>query len=367
MNRKHLDRISANKQGDMKLVEKLLRDGCGHKIGEELGWDKRKVQRIIQELNKVYGDSNRIHSIRRSQNTNKDASNITYKMEYPQQLAFSETLFDSNDRDYIFSLYQLLAAIGETIPTKDILGSKNIDDEDIFKGKIDAGSCSVKTKKNIVLLYKPLMDNKVVKFSYPLKMDKNNVATVSPYCIKTFNGKWYLFGYKHIIGGNINKWDIYDLNLISDIKECNDFKFRPIELKEINRYYESQVGFFPVTPNSKGNNYPTQEDIDANIWEVRFRIADPETNDEEERKQLKYKWYWYIKNNPIHGSQIETVEDHSRSEYEFCLKVGDSPNLFNRLRRRGSEIEILEPQALRDRMKEESRKLYNLYNKEDNK
>ena len=105
MDRIFLDRVSANKQGDMKLVEKLLRDGCEHKIGEELGWDKRKVQRIIKNLNEVYGNSNKIHSIRKMQDTNNDTSFITYKMEEPQQLAFSEILFDSNDRDYIFSFY----------------------------------------------------------------------------------------------------------------------------------------------------------------------------------------------------------------------------------------------------------------------
>ena len=67
MNRKLLDRISANAQGDMKLVEKLLRDGCEHKIGEELGWDKRKVQRIIKNLNEfvhylvlIYRNINRV-------------------------------------------------------------------------------------------------------------------------------------------------------------------------------------------------------------------------------------------------------------------------------------------------------------------
>lgn len=362
MDRIFLDRISANTQGDMKLVEKLLRDGCEHKIGEELGWDKRKVQRIIKNLNEVYGSSNKIHSIRKTQDTNNDASFITYKMEVPQQLAFSEILLDSNDRNYMFSLYRLLTALGETIPTKDIIGFENNDGEDIFKGKIDAGKSNKQVKENIVNLYNPLMDECAICIDYYWRDRINfDTFTISPYCIKTFNNKWYLFGFKHgQTDENIHKWDIFDLNLIKNIREPDSaIEFKNLDLKEINRYYEPQIGFYPRILDIYG--YPTLEDIENNIKTIKFRITKPNTGDKEKDNKVAKRNYEYIKNNPIHKSQQESKINHSDGEYEFTLHVVYSPNLFNILRFRGSEIEVLEPDWLREKMADEAQMMYNIY------
>jgi len=341
------------RQQNMRKVEKLLLDGNSHDIATELGLGQRQIQRINKDLNDVYGGDNKVECHRSRQN------GTTYQLSNTHNIIFPELLLDANDREYMLALYQLIVNIGQTLPTGGILGKTPGESYDCFKGKIDIGSSSDKVKKNLILLYQPLMNEKNVRITYNGNAKK---IEISPYCVKTYNNKWYLFGYKlpDTIEGNPNEWENFDLNLIDQIEESTSGRgFKPCKT-DLNDYYSSQIGFYTYK-DRETKLYKTLEQVKQEIEVVEFRIADPKAKTEEQNIKLKQKWGSYIEHNPLHKSQRVKSQD-SKGNKTFEIRVNVTPNLFNRLRFYGAEIEILKPKTLRNQMALEASKLNDIYN-----
>ena len=82
-------------------------------------------------------------------------------------------------------------------------------------------------------------------------------------------------------------------------------------------------------------------------WSIKIKAMDTE------RK--------FLRTLPLHHSQKETIVNNNTSIFEYQLVP--TKDLVIELLSRGSNIEILEPEALRKQMLEQAKAMVNLYNK----
>ena len=142
---------------------------------------------------------------------------------------------------------------------------------------------------------------------------------VQPYALKVFNRRWYLLGYikeKHDLR-TIALDRILDLKILSTSFELpEDFDAR--------KYFANVVGIFV-------NN-------DLPVTKVMIRAYGTQAE--------------YLRSTPLHKSQAE-----GRSKYrefaEFNYRLCITPELVSQLLAMGDKVEVLEPEELREEMKEE--------------
>lgn len=142
---------------------------------------------------------------------------------------------------------------------------------------------------------------------------------VQPYALKVFNRRWYLLGYikeKHDLR-TIALDRILDLKILSTSFELpEDFDAR--------KYFANVVGIFV-------NN-------DLPVTKVMIRAYGTQAE--------------YLRSTPLHKSQAE-----GRSKYrefaEFAYRLCITPELVSQLLAMGDKVEVLEPEELREEMKEE--------------
>ena len=150
---------------------------------------------------------------------------------------------------------------------------------------------------------------------------------VQPYALKVFNRRWYLLGYikeKHDLR-TIALDRILDLKILSTSFELpEDFDAR--------KYFANVVGIFV-------NN-------DLPVTKVMIRAYGTQAE--------------YLRSTPLHKSQTE-----GRSKYrefaEFTYRLCITPELISQLLAMGDTVEVLEPQKLREEMKERISKIFNYY------
>ena len=142
---------------------------------------------------------------------------------------------------------------------------------------------------------------------------------VQPYALKVFNRRWYLLGYikeKHDLR-TIALDRILDLKILSTSFELpEDFDAR--------KYFANVVGIFV-------NN-------DLPVTKIMIRAYGTQAE--------------YLRSTPLHKSQAE-----GRSKYrefaEFTYRLCITPELVSQLLAMGDKVEVLEPEELREEMKEE--------------
>ena len=142
---------------------------------------------------------------------------------------------------------------------------------------------------------------------------------VQPYALKVFNRRWYLLGNikeKHDLR-TIALDRILDLKILSTSFELpEDFDAR--------KYFANVVGIFV-------NN-------DLPVTKVMIRAYGTQAE--------------YLRSTPLHKSQAE-----GRSKYrefaEFNYRLCITPELVSQLLSMGDKVEVLEPEELREEMKEE--------------
>ena len=142
---------------------------------------------------------------------------------------------------------------------------------------------------------------------------------VQPYALKVFNRRWYLLGYikeKHDLR-TIALDRILDLKILSTSFELpEDFDAR--------KYFANVVGIFV-------NN-------DLPVTKIMIRAYGTQAE--------------YLRSTPLHKSQSE-----GRSKYrefaEFTYRLCITPELISQLLAMGDKVEVLEPEELREEMKEE--------------
>ena len=150
--------------------------------------------------------------------------------------------------------------------------------------------------------------------------------TVEPYAIKVFKQRWYLLA-------NDNKWEmpaVYALDRIVSLEETNeDFVF-PTD-------FDAETFFKDCYGVLCGTNDKAQK--------IVLRAYPPYVN--------------YLRTLPLHASQKEL---NSNSEYaDFELYLRPTFDFRQELLCQGDEVEVLEPKAFREEMKQMAQKIVNRY------
>ena len=150
---------------------------------------------------------------------------------------------------------------------------------------------------------------------------------VQPYALKVYAHRWYLLGYLKEQQGLRH----LSLDRMLDVKILKT-KFDMPKDFDAKKYYENVVGIY-VNP-------------ELPIENVKIRAYGIQAE--------------YLLSTPLHRTQ--SLKKYSRGEFaEFTYRLCVTPDLISQLLAMGDRVEVLEPEGLREKMKEEARKLFGRY------
>ena len=151
---------------------------------------------------------------------------------------------------------------------------------------------------------------------------------IQPYALKVYNRRWYLLGYLKEHEGLRN----IALDRILNLKVLKTNFDLPADF-DARRYYANVVGIFV------NDDLPPQKVI-IRVYGVQAE---------------------YLRSTPLHKSQKETY--YKRGEFsEFTYKLCVTPELVSQLLAMGENVEVLDPEELREEMKKRTYSMFNFYN-----
>lgn len=149
---------------------------------------------------------------------------------------------------------------------------------------------------------------------------------IQPYALRAFNHRWYLLGYLKEEGLRTIALDrILDLKVLK-----NSFKLP--EDFDVRKYFADVVGVYV--------------NEDKPIMRVKIRAYGVHAE--------------YLRSTPLHKSQSEIYFKHGEFA-EFTYRLCITPELESQLMAMGENVEVLEPETLKEKMKKRINKMYNLY------
>ena len=149
-----------------------------------------------------------------------------------------------------------------------------------------------------------------------------------PYCLKVFKQRWYLVG-KPDDHPEEKEPRVYSLDRVHDIA-ITDKEGRAPSNFNPEAFFENQFG-------------------------VDRRISQPEKI----RIRVKATAANYLRTLPLHDSQIEV--EHTNDYSIFTFYIAPTYDFVQELRKHGSNLEVLEPEHLREAFKQESACLAKMY------
>ena len=184
----------------------------------------------------------------------------------------------------------------------------------------------LKGKEHIGVLFNLIIKNKQIKLIYqPYGRDPIE-ANVSPYHLKQYNNRWFLF----CKNSNYDSISNYPLDRIQSIEELSH-GFVPTTINWLD-YFEDFIGV--TKPMESG---PPQKII------LRFS---------EKRIQ-------YVQTKPLHGTQ--RIDRDDKSGRTLSISVIPNRELYQLLLSFGADIEVLAPDEVRGKMVDEISKMTKNY------
>jgi len=173
-------------------------------------------------------------------------------------------------------------------------------------------------------LYNAIIYRKVIAIEYKTFKSENNIKyELSPYHLKQYNKRWFLFG------KSLNYETLTNLALD-----------RIISIKETDETYEEcMIDFNDYFEDIVGVTIP-----DAHIVTIKIKIAESLVP--------------YIKTKPIHPSQVYKFENDI---HRITIKVIPNYELESLLLSYGENLQVLEPFSLIEKMKSRIEKMKNNY------
>lgn len=151
---------------------------------------------------------------------------------------------------------------------------------------------------------------------------------ISPYLIKEYNNRWFLFG--HRTGRNY----LYNVPLDRIEKiSASDSPFVENQQYDLTEYFEDVIGV----------SVPTDQSTVKIILRATLSLAP------------------YIETKPLHGSQKTISRDNSC--VTFSIELSPNFELFKTLLSHGEDIEVMEPDSIRKEMAGKIKKLNDVYSK----
>ena len=175
----------------------------------------------------------------------------------------------------------------------------------------------------LIELFDYIKSESVLLIKYqPFQVDEILTITISPYHLKQFNNRWFLFGQNHAHEDYIQN---LALDRIKEIKKCEKSQYIPTDL-DFKKYFHAVIG-----------------------------VTIPKEKVEKIKLQFSEKRFPYVVTKPIHATQIN-LANHV---VQLTLKI--NPELMSLILSYGSDVKVLEPQTLVEQMKEETLKMVEGY------
>ena len=183
----------------------------------------------------------------------------------------------------------------------------------------------LKGLNHITPLFEAIVKKQVLSIRYQaFKANKPITCEFHPYYLKQYNNRWFLFGWNTEFGAITN----FALDRIESVSPMFvEYKPKPA-YANFDEYFDDIVG---VTIPEK-----TKKEL------ILMRVA-PDR-------------YPYIKNKPLHPSQ-----HNYDKEFRISIRVIPNKELIALLLSFGSQLEVLEPQNVREMMKEHVKTLNKFY------
>jgi len=192
---------------------------------------------------------------------------------------------------------------------------------------------------NIHLLpvfYKAITDKQVLRFSYqPFGQDQFEL-TFHPQFLKEYNGRWFVLGEaerhracEHDVGERerFNAYNVPLDRIVSDVSMVDDVEYIPAEKGFYQKFFKDIIG---VT-----------HEKDAKLENVVIRT------------KTAYQ-HGLLLTKPLHHSQKETVPfgKYEDGDYgEVALTIEPNRELRGRILMYGEGLEVMQPQTLREQIK----------------
>ncbi|MGN1248340.1 MAG: helix-turn-helix transcriptional regulator [Paludibacteraceae bacterium] len=151
---------------------------------------------------------------------------------------------------------------------------------------------------------------------------------LTPYCLKVFKQRWYLVG-KPEDHPEEAEPRVYALDRVKEICATDKPYRMPKDFKP-SKFFEAQFGVDRSTTEAE---------------RIRIKVSAATAN--------------YIRTLPIHGSQFELERNDQYSLFGFY--VAPTYDFIQELRKHGSNLEVIEPIHLREKFKQESARLGQIY------
>ena len=186
--------------------------------------------------------------------------------------------------------------------------------------------------KNFLLeITTAIKENSALKFIYKKYGEKDvEEETIYglPICLKQYKQRWYM-----LLQKGTDTIRIYGLDRISNLE---------------------------IVPNAE--NTPKMGITPATYWDNYYGIyTNNDKNPEVVKLKVSPKYTKYLRSLPLHHSQkeVETNEDFSIFSYLLCIER----DFISEILSNGTDMEVLEPQSLRDEVSTTIRKMLGNYEK----
>lgn len=181
-------------------------------------------------------------------------------------------------------------------------------------------------QKFLTLLMQAMLENDVLQLSYQKYLSPDSdLRTVHPYALKEFSKRWYLVAFSL----ENNSLRTYALDRITSIGKTGE-KFKMPADFDVDALFEASYGIY-------------LPDKDQKPVLVKLRATERESA--------------YLQDLPLHPSQILLDPE----EHIFAMRVIPNPNFIMELCKRGDRLEVLQPQSLREEVKQALKNALQLY------
>ena len=180
----------------------------------------------------------------------------------------------------------------------------------------------------IIEAMKQNVELKVDYQRYEDKMEEHlQTFHIQPYALRAFNRRWYLLGYLK----EREELRTIALDRILDLKVLKN-SFKLPEDFDVRKYFANVVGIYV--------------NDDLPVTKVKIRAYGVQAE--------------YLRSTPLHKSQSESHSKHGEFA-EFTYRLCITPDLESQLLAMGENVEVLEPEELREEMKKRIDSMSNYY------
>ena len=183
-------------------------------------------------------------------------------------------------------------------------------------------------QKYLTVIMQAMLDNAVLHLEYRKYLScEVDRRTVRPYALREFAKRWYLVAFSE----EAQTLRVYALDRIASL-ERTGAQFRMPDSFDIGREFEASYGIYLPEKGQK----PALVKLRTTLREAA-----------------------YLQDLPLHPSQ--TLLSQEGEHCLFALRVIPNPNFIMELCKHGAGLEVLEPEAVRESVKQALKKALQLY------